>query len=55
MNKINYFTELVQEEKENSFGGTLLPPPNECSCTREPKSIYDIFIMFPGGFPFHIH
>lgn len=55
MKENNYVTELTKTEKEKSFGGVLQPRPGECSCTREPESIYDIFIKFPGGFPTHIH
>ena len=55
MKENNYVTELTKTEKEKSFGGVLQPRPGECSCTREPESIYDIFIKFPGGFPTHTH
>lgn len=55
MKENNYVKELTKAEKEKSFGGVVQPRPGECSCTREPESIYDILIMSPGRFPTHIH
>lgn len=55
MKKNNYVKDLTSTEKEQLIGGVMQPRPGECSCTREPESIYVISIMFPGGFPPHIH